>query len=169
MVNVQKRCWNVHHDTSILFTDHFQVNWVRKSLCYSYAKSWECFLTHWLPIKRILLLKKDNFTIPILIQLSQKETFFLTFLLDFWNLQYILNILKQKMILIDFVFPKLRSPKTWWDKCLKSSVSEEPSTTNMVNIPKHCWNLNYSTFIRFIDHFHVNWVGKRLSYWHAKS
>ena len=42
------------------------------------------------------------------------------------------------MILIDFVFPKLRTPKTWSDKCLKSSVSEDPSTTNIANMPKRC-------------------------------
>ena len=28
--------------------------------------------------------------------------------------------------------------KTWLDKCLKSAVSEEPWTGNMVNGPKHC-------------------------------
>ena len=42
------------------------------------------------------------------------------------------------MTLIDFVFPKLQTPKTWSDKCLKSPVSEDPSTSNMVNVPKHC-------------------------------
>ena len=41
------------------------------------------------------------------------------------------------MALIDCVFPKLRSPKTWLDKCLKSSVSEAPTTSTMVNGPKY--------------------------------
>ena len=36
--------------------------------------------------------------------------------------------------------------KTWLDNCLKSTVSEDPSTTSMVNGPKHCWNSNDSTF-----------------------
>ena len=40
------------------------------------------------------------------------------------------------MTLIDFLFPKLRPAKTWTDKCLKSPVSEDPSTSNMVNVPK---------------------------------
>ena len=73
------------------------------------------------------------------------------------------------MTLIDFLFPKLRTPKWWSDKCLKAPVSDDPSTSNMVNVPKHCWNLHHSTFIIFIDHCQVNWVGKSLSYWHAKS
>ena len=40
--------------------------------------------------------------------------------------------------------------KTWLDKCLKSPVSEDPSTSNMVNGPKQCWNLNDTTFTIFI-------------------
>ena len=53
------------------------------------------------------------------------------------------------MTLIDFVFPKLQTPKTWSDKCLKSPVSEDPSTFNKVNEHR-------STFIILIDHYQVN-------------
>ena len=42
------------------------------------------------------------------------------------------------MILVNFVFPKLRTPKTYTDKCLKSPTSENPSKSNIVNVPKHC-------------------------------
>ena len=42
------------------------------------------------------------------------------------------------MTLIDFVFQKLRTAKTWSEKCLKRPVSEDPSTSNMVNVTKHC-------------------------------
>ena len=42
------------------------------------------------------------------------------------------------MTLIDFVFPKLQNTKRMSDKCLKSAVSVDPSTSNMVNMPKHC-------------------------------
>ena len=45
-------------------------------------------------------------------QLSQKIFFFLNILLHLWNLDYILNILNEKMTLIDFVFSKLQTPKT---------------------------------------------------------
>ena len=41
--------------------------------------------------------------------------------------------------------------KMWLDKCLKSPVSEDPLTGNLVNEPKHCFNLNHSTFTTFID------------------
>ena len=42
-------------------------------------------------------------------------------------------------------------PETWLDNGLKSPVSEDPSTRNMVNGFKHCWNLNDSSFIIFFD------------------
>ena len=50
------------------------------------------------------------------------------------------------------------------DKCLKSPVSEDPSKSNMVNVPKHGSNGHHFFFIIFIDHCQVNWVGKNLSY-----
>ena len=90
------------------------------------------------------------------------------FWLVFLNLDEFLYILKKNMTLIDFLFPKLRPPKTYWDKCLKSLVWENPSTINMVNVQKHCSNMHHSTFIRLIGHCQVKWLGKSLSYWHSK-
>ena len=37
------------------------------------------------------------------------------------------------MTFIDFAFPKLRTLKTWLDKCPKRPVSENPLTSNMIN------------------------------------
>ena len=48
--------------------------------------------------------------------------------------------------------------KTWLDNCLKSLVSEDSLTGIMVNEPKHCSNLNDSTFTMFIDHCEGNLV-----------
>ena len=101
-------------------------------------------------------------------QLSQKKKL-IFFLLNFWNLLYILNILNKKMTLIAFLFPKVRTSKTWLDKCLKIPLSEDPSRSNMVNVPKHCWNLHHSNLITFIDFCQGNWTGKSPSYWHEKS
>ena len=42
------------------------------------------------------------------------------------------------MTLIDPVLPILRPPETWSDECLKSPVSDYPSTSNLVNLLKHC-------------------------------
>ena len=73
------------------------------------------------------------------------------------------------MALIYFVFAKVRTPKTHSYKCLESPIWDDPSTSNMVNVENHCTNLHHSTFIRFNDHSQINWVGKSLSYWDAKS
>ena len=62
-----------------------------------------------------------------------------------------MNILSKKMSLIDFVFSKLRTPKTSLDKCLKSLISDYMSTGNIVNKPKHFSNLHGRTFIWLID------------------
>ena len=45
---------------------------------------------------------------------------------------------------------------TWLDKCLWSPVSKNTLTGNVVNKPKHCFNLNESTFTIFIDHCEGN-------------
>ena len=61
----------------------------------------------------------------------QKKKVFLNFFLLFENLDSILNIFKKKTTLIADVFLNLQT------KCLKSPVSKDPSTSNMVNGPKH--------------------------------
>ena len=75
--------------------------------------------------------------------------------------------MNQNITLIDFVFSKLRTPTTESDKCLKSPVSEDASTSNMVNVAKNCWNLHDSTFIIFIGDWQRNCVRKSLCYSHA--
>ena len=81
--------------------------------------------------------------------------------MNFWNLDEILDILKKNLTLTDFVFPIIRTLKTWWDKYQKNLVLEDPLTSNILNVPKHCWNLHCSTFIIFNDHCPENWVGKK--------
>ena len=73
-------------------------------------------------------------------QLSQKKkkkTFSL-FCSEFLKSGLDFEHFEKKMTLIDFVFPKLRTPKTWLDKCPKSPVSEDPSKSNIVKWPQHC-------------------------------
>ena len=41
--------------------------------------------------------------------------------------------------------------KTWLDKCLKTTVSEDPLTSNMVNGSNHFSKLNDSNFTIFIE------------------
>ena len=46
--------------------------------------------------------------------------------------------------------------KTWLDICLKSHVSENPLTGNMLNGPRHCCNLNDSSVNICSDYFEGN-------------
>ena len=71
-------------------------------------------------------------------QLSKKHNPFSQFFVVFLKSGLTFDILKTKMNLKPFVFPKLRTPKTWLDKCLKSLVSEDSSISNIVNFLKHC-------------------------------
>ena len=44
--------------------------------------------------------------------------------------------------------------------CQKQKTSEDSSRSSMVNVSSYFWNLHHSTFIIFIDHCQVHWVGK---------
>ena len=103
---------------------------------------------------------RDNLTIPIQMQLSQKQNTFCQFFLPFLKSSLNFKYFKKKMTLIDFVFSKIRTSKTYSYKFLKRNVSEDPSKSSMVNVPNHFWNLRHSTFIIFIDCCQVNWAGK---------
>ena len=83
-------------------------------------------------------LNRDNLTIPIQMQLSQKQKDFSQFFARFLKPAVNFKDFEKNMTLIDFLFRKLRTPKTLSDKCLQSPVSEDPSTTDMVNVHKHC-------------------------------
>ena len=115
------------------------------------------------------VLDRDNLTIPIQMQLSQKQKTFSQFLCAFLKSLLNFKYFEKKMTPRDFVFPKLRTPKTWSDKCLKSLVSEDLSRSNMVNVPEHCWNLHNSIFIKFIDNCQDKWAGKSLCLLHTQS
>ena len=70
-------------------------------------------------------------------QLSKKQKSFSQFLPTFLKFRLDFKHFEKKMTLIAFVFLKVRTPKTWLDKCLKSPVSEDTSTSNMTDVPKH--------------------------------
>ena len=59
--------------------------------------------------------------------------------------------------------------KSRLDKGLKRNLSEHRSTVNMLNGPKHCCNLQESTFIMFLYQSEQNGAGNCLSYWNLNS
>ena len=116
------------------------------------------------------LLNRCNLLQHFQMALSQKrKTCSDFFFLHFLNLDSIWNIFKQRWPSALMHFWTYGLWKTWLHKCLKSPIPEEPSITKMVNGPKHCWNLNDSTFTIFIDPGESNSGSKRLSEWYTKS
>ena len=169
IVNVLKHCRNLHHITFIKFIDHCRVNWVGKSPSYWHENSWDCLLTHCLPMKSILFLIETIYRYQFRWNYLRNKKLSVNFLLHFPSLTEILNVLNKKITPIGFLLRKLETRKTWLGKGIKSPVWEDFPSSNMVNIPKHCSNLHDITFIIFIHHWEVNWVGKSPSYWHVKS
>ena len=56
------------------------------------------------------------------------------------------------MTLIADLFPKLRTPENVVRYMSKESVSKDPLTGNIVNLSKHCCDLDNSTVTIFTDH-----------------
>ena len=55
-------------------------------------------------------------------QLSQKQKTFSEYFLKFLKPRLSFEHFEKKVTLIGFVFPTLRTAKTWLDKCLKSHI-----------------------------------------------
>ena len=118
------------------------------------------------------LLNRNNLLQHLQMQLSKKQKTFsgLFFFFAFLKSRFIFESFQKKrwsFCLMYFWTYGLR--KTWLDKCLKSAVSEDPSTSNMRKGPKHYWNMNDSTFTILIDHCESNSVGESLCLWYAKT
>ena len=111
MVSAFKHCCDLKHSTVTIFSDHFEGNWVGKSLFESEAKPYKCLLTHWRLMTSILFLtetiQRNQFGSSYL----KNEKLFLNFLLRFRSLDSILNVCKNKMTFIADLFPILRTPK----------------------------------------------------------
>ena len=91
------------------------------------------------------LLNRDILSQRIEMQLSKKEKALCVCVSPLWKYRSNFNYFKNNDDPHRLCNYQLR--KTWLLKWLKSPVSEDPSTGNMLNGPKHCWNLNNSTFI----------------------
>ena len=116
---------------------------LRRQLSYKKFLLVTCKISRLFPNKltadfKYSLLDRDNLTQRIQILLSQKQKIFSEFFASFFKSSLNLEQFKKKLTLIADVFPKLGTPKTWLDQCLKSPISEDPLKSNMVNALKHC-------------------------------
>ena len=111
------------------------------------------------------LVKSGNLLQQFKMQLSKKRKIFSEsiFFFPYFKFRFNVEHFQKKWPWQHMYFWTYVLPKTWLDNCLKSPVSEDPSTSDMVNGPKHCWNLNDSTFTILIDPCEGNSGGKSLS------
>ena len=107
------------------------------------------------------LLKRGNLLQLVKKQLSQKRKTFCPFFFSIFSICiHFWRFSKNRWPSELMYFWTYGLRKTRLDKCLKSLVSEDPSTSNMVNGPKLRWNLNDRTFTTFINPCERNSVGK---------
>ena len=90
--------------------------------------------------------------------LSQKQIIFSNFISAFFESALNFEHFQKKMTLRADVFLNYRPRKTCLDKCLKTPVSEDPSTGDMVNGPNHWFNINQGGFIILSNLSESNWV-----------
>ena len=129
----------------------------------------------WTANDKYSLLNRDKWTEPIQMQISKKRKkhsplFFWIFEICiknwiFWKKIWPSKVTKsdyflKNMTLKVFIFPKLRTAED-----LLSSTAKKRRFTKLFKYyhGKRSQKLRDSTFIRFIDHCELNWVGKSLS------
>ena len=56
MVNGRKHCWKLNHSNFTIFIDNCKYSWGWKRFYKWYAKTYDCLLSHWLPMTSILFL-----------------------------------------------------------------------------------------------------------------
>ena len=111
----------------------------------------------------------ENLQFHIEMQLSQKQKRFSQFYVPLMESSSNSKHFQKKMIVIAYLFSKLKTVKTWVDQSVKSVVSEHRLAVNILKGSKHLWNLRESVFIIFFDHSERKWLGKYLPYWTLKS
>ena len=102
------------------------------------------------------VLIREYLTQPIHMQLSQKQKTFSQFFSAFFKSRLNFQHVQQKYDSRLMYFRQYGLPKSWLVKYQKSTPSEYTWTSNMVNRPEHCSNLNGDMFIGFIDHYEEN-------------
>ena len=119
-------------------------------------------LTHWLPKISILFVIVRFCSNHILIQLSKKQKRFSQFLLHFWNLHHIVNILKKIWPSQLMYFRNYTLQKKWFYKCLKISFSKHALAVNKSKRSQTFLKSAWHHFYLFLSSVKKKWVRKCL-------
>ena len=90
----------------------------------------------------------------------KNTTLFLSFCFHLWNLHQILNIFKEKKVLIANVFMNIQTLKYLLGPLSKKRRLRTSLTVNMLKGHKPLWNVHERTFIIFFQHSEGKWFGK---------
>ena len=91
----------------------------------------------------------ENLHLPIQMHLSEKHKSFSEFSFHFWILHQILNILKEKMIVIANVFPKLQTVKSFVRKLSQEHRFRKDFGSQLVKALQMLAKIRWETFIMF--------------------
>ena len=86
------------------------------------------------------VLNRDNLTIPIQMQLYQKQKTFSQFSAGFLKSTLYFKYFEAEDNPHRFCISEITDSKNVVKKCLKRTVLEDPSTSSMVNVPNHFLN-----------------------------
>ena len=103
-----------------------------------------------------------NLQLLIQMQLSEKRKTFSMFLFHFWMLHQILNILKEKMIVIANVFPKLQTVKILVRPLSKKRRFRTRIDSEHVKASQILANSPWERFDHVFHHSKKSWFGKYL-------
>ena len=95
----------------------------------------------------------ENLQLSIQIHLSEKRKIYFNFLLHFWNIHQISNILKENMIVIANVFPTFQTVKILLrplskKHCFKTRFDNTPVKLSQIPV-KYLWKCFYHIFSSF--------------------
>ena len=99
----------------------------------------------------------------------RNEKLVLAFSFNFWNLDQVFKILKQKMNVIATLFENYRLWKTCLEHSLKYTASDHSLTVNMLRGPKLLQKEQGRPFIIYFHHSERTWFGKYLPQLYVKS
>ena len=133
MLRGSKHRWKWQGTTIILFPHEFQVNWLEKRVPYCDHKSEDCLLTHWLLMTSIHSAIWRTFCNNFQRFYLKNGRRFLDYLLIFWNVHEIYHILKKRMRVLAFLFPKLLFRKNVATETSRKSCFRTPFGNQRVN------------------------------------
>ena len=159
----------MHDNTFIIFFHHSERNWLEEYLPYWYVKSQGCFVTYWLPMTSVLFGIVRICRPPFQMPLSWKPKTFYHFFSYFWNLHQVLNISKNKMIVIATLLRKLQAKEDLVRPLYKKHRLRKPFDSQHVKESQTFVKSAWEHFHHIFNHSERNWLEKYLPQWYVKS